>query len=151
MNKKYAIDSSSLINATHHYNMNKRAFSGIWDILNNMLENEELISTIEVLNEIKDEELLEWLKRNRNSFIDLTQDIQEKTIDILKNFPEIIKLRSSSNSNADPFLIATAILHEAIVVSDEKYNSNKVNIPFVCKHYNIECINLNEFINRITT
>lgn len=33
MSKTYVIDACSLINIAHNYNMGKKAFAGIWDLL----------------------------------------------------------------------------------------------------------------------
>ena len=72
--------------------------------------------------------------------------------DILKEYPTLIKMKSSGNSNADPFLIATAIIEHATIISDERNRdetSRDYHIPNVCEHYDIECITLQAFLDII--
>lgn len=150
--QRYAIDACSLINAYKNYNIKKTTFSPIWEMIEDMIDSRLLISTVEVQDELKDDDLTEWCKHHDKLFLPLTKEVQMKTIDILRDFPELIKMKSSGNSNADPFLIATAILENAVIVSDEGLGDEKTKnyqIPNVCKRYSIECIKLNEFLDRI--
>jgi Domain of unknown function (DUF4411) len=51
----------------------------------------------------------------------------------------------NNKSGADPFLISAAVIHDCIVVTEEKFqnnNENKPRIPNVCKNLGIKCINL---------
>lgn len=150
--EKYAIDTCSLINASKNYNLNKKAFEHIWGRFHELIEMGCLISTSEVLDEIKDDDLAEWSKVHYSLFLPLTEAVQKKTSEILHDYPTIIKMKSTGNSNADPFLIATAILENATIVSDERVGDEKTHdfhIPNICKKYGIECITLTEFLNRV--
>ena len=75
---------------------------------------------------------------------------------ILEKYPSLAK-SDNETAAADPFVIALAVemgsttqqtlLHTAkgrIIVTEEKLRGNKVKIPFVCKDYDIECINIIE-------
>lgn len=64
-------------------------------------------------------------------------------------FPNMININKNkkSSSSGDPFLIATAIEKHGIIVTNEKHGLNK--IPDVCKAFNIESINLLQFIDEI--
>ena len=104
------------------------------------------------MDEIKDEDLKEWVKKHKDCFSPLTKELQQKTMEILAQFPHLIKIRSTSNSNADPFLIATAIIEHATIISDERKRdetSRDYHIPNVCEHYDIECITLQAFLDII--
>jgi hypothetical protein len=140
MSNTYVIDACSLINIAHNYNMEKKSFSGIWVALEEKIGDGTLISSSEILDELKDKDLSDWAKKNKKAFIPLTQEIQSKTTDILKEYPQIIKMRSLKNSNGDPFLIATAIAFDGIVVSDEGTKSN--GIPAICQKLNVDYINI---------
>ena len=67
----------------------------------------------------------------------------------MKQFPNMININKNkkSNSNGDPFLVATAIEKEGVIVTNEKNSINK--IPYVCKFFNVETINLTQFIREI--
>ena len=150
--ERYAIDACSLINAAKHYNLKKATFSPVWDKVTDMISTGALISTVEVRDELKDDDLVEWCKLNDSLFLPLTEDIQKKVTVILRDFPTMIKMKSTGNSNADPFLIATAVLKDATIVSDERLGDEATgdfHIPNVCKKYGIDCISLEEFLERI--
>ena len=149
---RYAIDACSLINAAKNYNLKKSAFVPIWKKITEMIAAGTLISTIEVRDELKDDDLLEWTKRNDQLFLPLTEEVQRKATDILRDYPTMIKMKSSGNSNADPFLIATATIAGATVVSDERLgdeSSGDYHIPNVCRRYGLACITLHDFLDRI--
>lgn len=149
---KYVIDSCSLINAAKNYNLNKKSFRNIWLAIDELIDNGLLYSTVEVLDEIKDDDLIRWCNSHKHIFLPLSKGIQEKTAEVLKECPHIIKIKSVGNSNADPFLIATAIMEDAIIVTDEKMGDEKsldYRIPNVCKKFGIGCISLNAFLDQI--
>ena len=145
--KKYVIDACSLIDAAHSYNMKKKSFAYIWDKLGNEIEKGCLISSIEIFDELKDKDLANWARRYKYAFIPLTKEIQEKTTEILYQYPSLIKMKSHKNSNGDPFLIATAIIYDGIVVTNEGTKAN--GIPFVCHGLGIEYINLGQYLDEI--
>lgn len=152
MKNVYIIDACALIDAAKHYMLNKKTFSSIWEKLEDLIREGVLISSIEVKDEVKDEDIATWLSRNSNMFIPLTEEVQKETIKILRDYPRLIKLTSKGNSNADPFLLATAILYNAIIVTNETpagENATVRKIPDVCKSLDIGWMNLNEFISSI--
>ena len=150
--ERYAIDACSLINAAKNYSLKKSTFSPVWERVTDLISEGLLISTVEVKEELRDDDLVEWSKRNDQLFHPLTEEVQTKATDVLRDFPTMIKMKSTGNSNADPFLIATAVLEGAIIVSDERLGDETTgdyHIPNVCRRYGIECITLNDFLDRI--
>ncbi len=149
---KYAIDACSLINAAKNYSLKKTTFAPIWEKVTDMITSGALISTVEVRDELKDDDLVEWSKRNDQLFLPLSEEVQRKATDVLREFPTLIKMKSTGNSSADPFLIATAALEGATIVSDERpgdESSGDYHIPNVCRRYGIDCITLNDFLDKI--
>lgn len=152
MNTIYVIDSCALIDAAQNYNMAKKSFSHIWDAIDRLIQNGELISSAEVIDELKDDDLLLWAKMRKECFVPLTKEVQDKTIELLKRFPTMIKIRSTGNSNADPFLVSTAVLTGGTVVTNEKLGDRKSNdckIPNVCRELKIPYMNLRSFLDQI--
>ena len=152
MSTRYVIDACALMNACQHYSMTSRTFSPIWETFEEMIANGQLVSSSEVMDELKDEELSKWAKKHKECFLPLTKEIQEETSAILKLYPELIQMRSLKNSNADPFLVATAFVVNGTVVSDEKLGDEKsrqFKIPNICNAKGIPCIKLNDFIREI--
>ena len=145
--RKYIIDACSLIEAAHRYNMSKRSFEYIWNTLDNEIDRGNLFSSIEIYEELKDEDLVNWASRHKQAFLPLTKEIQEKTSEILSRFPGLIKLRSRRNSNGDPFLIATAMIMGGVVVTDEGTKHN--GIPDVCQRLGIKYITLSQYLDEV--
>ena len=148
----YVIDACALIDAARNYNMSKKSFSHIWAALDDLIQNGELISSTEILDELKDDDLKAWAKQHKECFLPLTRDVQAKTTEVLTQFPTLIKIRSTGNSNADPFLIATAALQGGTIVTNERLGDSKTKdykIPNVCQALNIPYMNLHTFLDHI--
>lgn len=90
MTKPFVIDACALINASHSYNMSLETFSVIWKTLETMIDKGELISSSEIMDELKDNDIANWAKQHSECFIPLTQEIQNKTKEILKKYPSLI-------------------------------------------------------------
>ena len=68
MSKKYVIDACALINASKNYNMTKKAFSHIWQAFNELVENGQLISSSEIFEELKDDDIVKGKLKWRSIF-----------------------------------------------------------------------------------
>ena len=146
MKTVYVIDACALIDAAKEYNMSKKTFAPIWEAFG------ELITSIEILDELKDDDLIEWSKHRKEFFLPLSKEVQEQTMIILKKYPTMIKMKSSSNSNGDPFLVATAIVNNGCIVTNERSGDEKTgdfHIPNVCKGFDIPCMDLHTFIDQL--
>ena len=49
---------------------------------------------------------------------------------------------------ADPFVIARAAVERRAVVTTEKFKEHGAKIPNICKHFDVECLSLEEFMER---
>jgi hypothetical protein len=156
MNPKnyYVIDSSSLIHLNMHYPIN--VFPGVWKKLEELVNRGLLVSPKEVLKEIsqKDDSLKRWAGKNKAMFRDLDEKQIKIAMGILAKYPPLAK-SDSENIAADPFVIALAIeiekdskqalfhdMRKNIIVTEEKLVRDRIRIPFVCREYGIECIEL---------
>ena len=148
----YVIDACALIDAAKDYNMTKKTFSPIWDTFNNLIDSGELITSSEIFDELKDDDLVKWSKRHKIFFVPLSKEIQEQVSIVLKKYPNLIKMKSSSNSNGDPFLVATAIVKKGCIVTNEHSGDEKngdVKIPNVCNGLNVAYMDLHTFIDKL--
>ena len=129
----YCIDTSSLINLIPPWKKDvyrRDVFPTIWEKLESMIKNEELISPLEVYKEIKvgQDEIYKWCKNNKKMFNDIDECQGQKLKDIKKQYDkkywenEIRKPRW-----ADPWVIALSICERAIIVADEKNVPNRMN------------------------
>ena len=50
--------------------------------------------------------------------------------------------------NADPFVVARAKVSDATVVTLEKESPNAAKIPNFCRHLNVDCIDLERFMEK---
>ncbi len=143
----YCIDTSSLINLKPY---RRDVFPTVWGKLESMIKNEELISPLEVYEEIKvgQDEIYEWCKNNKKMFRDIDDCQRQKFQDVEKQYDnnywgnEINKQRW-----ADPWVIVLSICEEAIIVADEKKTPNR--IPFISNALKIKCLDLLDFFKGI--
>ncbi len=66
------------------------------------------------------------------------------------HFLQVIEQRKllKGGKNADPFIIARATVLEATVVSMESEPRNGAKIPNICRHFGIDCVTLEGFMER---
>ena len=150
----YVIDACALIDAAKEYNMSKKTFSPIWEAFDELIGNGRLITSTEIQDELKDDDLIAWSKKHKEFFIPLTKEIQEQVFEVLKKYPSLIRMKSSSNSNGDPFLVATAIVNNGCIITNERPGDEKTgdyHIPNVCKGFDLPCMNLHTFIGKIVS
>ena len=148
-NKVYVFDACAFIEAAHQYNIKKKQFQGIWNKISEMFLSGEIISSIEVFDELGDDDLVKWIKPYKNCFKPLSKEVQDNVTTILKEYPGIINIKKNkkSSSNGDPFLIATAMCENgnAVIVTNEN-TTKEFGIPKISSKYNINSINLRQFI-----
>ncbi len=150
---KYVFDSDSLINLFRHYYPER--FPTLWEKFDALVSAGELISVREVFNEIgsSEDSLAIWAKEQKSMLF------LESTTEELKFVGEIFKVRHfqamirkqerlKGKPVADPFVIARARISRAYVVTQEELKENAARIPNVCKHFGIDCTNLEGFMEK---
>ncbi len=134
-------------------NYYESTFPTLWGSFNEMIVEEEIISVREVFNEIKrkTDRLVTWAENNKNVFHQPTEIEIEYIKDIFEvnHFKQLIKKGKILKGSpvADPFVIAKARYHKGCVVTQETYKPNSARIPNICKYFEIDCINFEEFMN----
>lgn len=151
----YVIDTSSLIELKPYP---RDLFPTVWSNLGSLIKAKRLISTELVLKELnryaKKDELTKWAQANRRIFKTIDPDQLKKVKMIIGDNRDWVDPDGERNA-ADPFVVALATTKETrptlemvgsarVVVSEERFKENKVNIPSVCKRYGVECISLFE-------
>lgn len=150
----YVFDTNSLSIILKHYYPER--FPSLWVKLNEMLQNEDIKLVRESFNEIMElnakDRPAEWAQENRKLFS--TPSVEElefvNEIFTVAHFQQLIERKKilSGRPAADPFVIARAKIENAIVVTEELYKDKAAKIPNVCEHFAIECINLEDFMQR---
>ena len=141
----YIIDTSSLIDLGHLYPLGTPVFSAFWDRIKNLIEEKRLISMSFVKEELKDDDVREFFSDIFAFSIPFTKEFQNMVKTILKKYPDMIRLRSSHSSNADPFLVAAAILGGYVIVTEEKLSRN-FSIPRIASSFGVKTISVAEFL-----
>jgi len=143
----YCIDTSSLINLKLY---RRDVFPTIWNNLEDMIKNGELISPLEVYGEIEigKDEIYDWCKNNRKMFKDIDEFQVKKLKDIEKQYDKKYWENEMNKPKwADPWVIALSICEEAIIVADEKNKPNR--IPYISATFDIKCLTLLDFFKKI--
>jgi len=129
-------------------------FPSIWENISNYILEGNLISVKEVYNELElqstHEHIIEWSKKNKGIFLPPTIEEIEfiKQIFQVNHFQQLIGKSQILKGQpvADPFLIASAKVNNGCVVTEESDKENAARIPNICRNFNIECINLKQFM-----
>ena len=147
----YVFDTSALSELFGSYYRSR--FPTLWELFDELVEDGSITSTREVAREIKQYsrgDLEEWTQENRNVFSTPTAAEAEfvRKIYQVKHFRQNIELKKIQKGglNADPFVIAKAAVNDAMVVTLETEKPNAVRIPNICEHFEIQCINLEDFM-----
>ena len=147
----YVFDTSALSELFGSYYRSR--FPTLWKLFDELVEAGSVTSTREVAREIEQYSrggLEEWMKWNKKFFSTPTAAEAEFVREIyeVKHFQQNIELKKIQKGglNADPFVIAKAAVNDAIVITLEIEKPKAVRIPNICKHFGIECFNLEDFM-----
>ena len=149
----FSFDSSSLI---HAWNRAYRPtnFPSFWNFLEQAINAGVVVASVEVLNELskKDDAVYEWCKRVSGQLcVDIDDEQQEHLQHVMGTYPRLVDT-VKGRSGGDPFVIALARvrLGEIAVVSEEDFGRRESpRIPDVCEAFELECIELDEFLRRL--
>lgn len=149
----YAFDNSPL--STLFRNFYRTRFPSLWQRFDALVAQGSILSTREVLREIEDgpsEILREWSAENGAIFSTPTAEEAAFVTQIfgVRHFQQNIEQQKllKGGRNADPFIIARAAVAGCPVVSMEQLKPNSAKIPNICQHFNIECLTLEQFMER---
>lgn len=120
---------------------------GYWSRLEELARSDRLRVTEEVRDELEkvEDDLHAWA-RARLDWFPLTDDVQRVVTEIMTRYGRLVDTRKN-RSRADPFVIATASVTGATVITTEEHGtSTKPKIPYVCGELGVACVNVLEFI-----
>ncbi len=112
----------------------------------------DIISSEEVYVEIakKDDDLFEWMKRRTSMLVPAEEMIQRRMLSILESYPRLVDTLKG-RSQADPFVIATALETSSIVVTGESFGTaTKPRIPFVSEALGLRSIDFLQMIREMS-
>ena len=120
----------------------------LWSRLDEIIKSGQLIASEEVFHDLekKEDGLHDWVKERKEMLVGISDEIQDNVTKIMKEFPKFVDERTGK-SFADPFVIATAMETETIVVTGESGGTaSRPKIPYVCDHLGVPWIPTIELI-----
>jgi len=147
----YIVDNSSFMVLGTYY---PESFPTIWKKINDLVESGDFLSVKEVQKEIeagcKFLHIEKWVKNNKAIFKKPTSQELTFVTEMFKEEKnrELIKHKNILNGSpvADPFIIASAKINGAIVITEESYKRGGARIPSICEKYDIDCIKIEQFL-----
>ena len=159
---QYIIDTSILIEISKNYY--PEVFPSFWEYINELIEDETIVSLVEVQKEIdKGKFSKQWDLINVNSGKNFFKELEGDEMLCLSEITELDiyteKFKNKKNQVttleeewgtygeevADPLLICYGLYHNSTVVTLENPNYGH-NIPHVCYLLDVRCIGLKEFL-----
>lgn len=147
----YCVDTSGWLDGwQRHYPPD--VFPSLWAKIDALITNGEIISSEEVYFELqrKSDDMHDWIKARKQMLVALDEAIQIRASALLAEYPRLVDTLRG-RSKADPFVIATAMERNAVLVTGEIISGNldKPRIPDVCQVKSIRCINFLQMIREL--
>ena len=148
----YVFDSGPFIHLFRYFYPQR--FRSLWEKFDAAIAAETIISVSEAANELEGigDRLSDWVKGNKQVFRRPEPSELQFVTDIFKvaHFQAMIRKKEQLEGKpvADPFVVAAAKIHGHCVVTTEKYRPNAAQIPNVCEHFNVECTDLEGFMDK---
>lgn len=140
----YCFDTSAWLDGwVRHYSMEN--FPSVWDRIADLLRSGRGWWTEEVTAEIKEVDLIEWLKPHGAAVIP-TSDVWTEASALQQRFNH--ELSPKGITGADPFVIAAARINALWVVTGEKPSTGRPKIPDVCNELGIRYTSLADMIRK---
>lgn len=138
----YSFDTSGLADGWRRY-YPRTTFPTVWENIESLIAERRAVASDEVLHELeaKDDDLLEWARHQDGLFVPADEGIQIVVRQIMDEHGGLVDAQRG-RSQADPFVIAVAVVHGAAVVTGEVPTRNPANpkIPDVCEAMGVRCL-----------
>ncbi len=151
----YSLDTNTISQVYRFYY--KSRFPSFWSRFNDLVSSGRAGSVSEVEAELKRNigipSVVEELKLLNQGFFSLPSSPEQDFVSQIFKVPHFQSLLSAKSITkgtpvADPFVIAKASSMRMCVVTEETRRPNAARIPNVCDHFGIECINLEQLMER---
>ncbi len=147
---RYCFDTNVFIRAKN-FEYQFTIAPGFWDWIDRLFYNRLLICGHMVYEELhtREDSLSDWIKKRERYFLDpenREQTAFSKVGSYVGSYYREEKVRAFL-SGADPWVIASAMANNLVVVSMEKRITNpeptsKIKIPNICDHFAVESISM---------
>ncbi len=142
---KYLIDSSSILSQKPNEKLPRQVYKTLWDLIDQNIVKQTITTCSEIEEEVKKDDLVgNWLHANQCIILPIDDEVQRNVRRIVTEHPKMISFASGKGSSSgDAFLIATAMKHQLMIITEENKDS-LTHIPSICKCYGIRTVNLTE-------
>ena len=130
-------------------------FPTFWRQFNKAVTDGKVISVREAHRELKSQvqpPLSDWVNDHRRIFMPPSGTEMQfiSAIFSIQHFQTLVRVQSRLEGHpcADPFIIAKAEFIDGCVVTEETLKPNAAKIPNVCERFEIDCTNLQGFMER---
>lgn len=149
----YVLDTNSIRVIGNYY---PERFPSFWERFDTGVDQGKIISVREVYLELDYQmtkpSLREWVENHKGMFLVPSHEETDFVGQIfsINHFQALIKKRNllTGAPVADPFVIASAYVKQACVVSEESIKENGAQIPNICKHFGIDCTDIEGMMER---
>lgn len=147
----YIFDTSSFRELFHFY---PQRFPTLWKDFQELVENGTILSVKEVLQEMSvggtDHSDTKWAKSHKKIFKEPSVEEAQFIAEIFKveHFQQSLEQKKLLKGGyfADPFIIASAKVNAATVVTQERLKPKGTKIPNICDKFGVPCTNLEGFM-----
>jgi len=147
---KYVFDTGVWVVLFRHYP--ESTFSGLWERFNSMVAEERILSSSEVLRELKTYEESIYKQAKDIDHVFSKPSFEElKTIkDLANKYKYLVSVRNINNGSpvADCHVIALAKKASGIVVTTERFKPNSQKIPNICEKLGVGCLDLHKLFEQ---
>ena len=148
----YVFDTGPLSALFRNYY--RRPFKTLWERFDALVADGSIVSVREAYRELEDSpdaSCMAWAKAHQHLF---TVPAAAEAAFIARiygvaHFQQNIEQQKllKGGRHADAFVIAKAAVEGWAVVTTEKFKPNAVKIPNICRHFNVNCLSLEEFMD----
>ena len=147
---KYVFDTGVWAVLFRHYP--EATFSGLWKNLNSMLTEKRILSSSEVLRELKlfEDSVYQQAKNIGHVFTKPAVDELKIIKDLANKYKYLVSARNINNGSpvADCHVIALAKVSGGIVVTAERFKPNSQKIPNICDKLGVGCLDLHKLFEQ---
>jgi len=147
---KYVFDTGVWVVLFRHYP--ESTFSGLWKNFNLMVTDGRILSSSEVIRELKSYEDSVYQQAINIDHVFSKPSAEELKIikDLVNKYKYLISARNINNGwpVADYHVLALAKVAGGIVVTTEQFKPNSQKIPNICDELGVECMDLHKFFEQ---
>lgn len=143
----YCVDTSAFLDGYSRY-YPPEIFPGLWGRMDALAATGRIIAPQDVLLELakRSDSTHGWAKNHQQMFVEVDGFQEVKVREILRGYPKLVGVGGGRNQ-ADPWVIALAHVHSAMVVTGERGGTSaSPKIPFICAQLGIECISFIDMV-----